>query len=118
MEDDTTCNAPRWSDSSSPAESTGQQRDTVAAQPGQQVDHVVVGDEGVGEADEGLRQSSSPSLLLGGHRSSFSNRNRRPTTSRATSSMGRSCTNADARNLLNAASGDSANWTMIIPVAW
>src|SRR4051794_12029756 len=68
-------------------------------------------------ADERLGQRPLAGLLFGGHLSSSSNRSRRATTSPATSSMARPCTNAEARNLLKAASGGSASWAMTIPVA-
>ena len=106
-----------------------QQLDAEVDQPVQQVDDVVVVDQGVGQGDEGPADGflalarmvgSSQTPLERSHRySMFSvNASRRATTSRATSMSSRSCTNACARIRASASAALMSSCTDTIPVAW
>ena len=96
----------------------GEQRHAVGGQGVQHVEHVEVGHQRVGDPDQGRQQRRLPVLPGRRHHSSSVKRSVRATTSRATASIGRSWTKAWARRVASAASGEIANWAMIIPVAW
>ena len=106
-----------------------QQLHAEAGQPIQQVDDVVLVDQGVRQGDErpadrllafAVLVGSSQIPLERSHRySMFSvNASRRATTSRATSMSSRSCTNACARIRASASAALMSSCTDTIPVAW